>query len=286
MLRFLARKNKDPKRELQKILGTYALPSFPAAILRTLEAIREPEATPSSIGAALSADPGLSVRILGTVNSAAYALRREVRSLDHAVALLGIPAVESVVLSVGVGDSLPSDSAPGYESARFWRAAARRAAVAKVLAARLHPARASESFTAALLQDMAVPFLATKQTEVYGPVLEEWHSGGDDLAVLEQERFGWNHPEVATWLCNEWGLPESLAAAIGGHHGVLNEGNEGLDCPPAVFLVSYLREMDDHLGTDELAEVAEERFQLPVADAHQLIDASLENAESLVAQFA
>jgi HD-like signal output (HDOD) protein len=287
MFKFLGRaaRKKDPKKALQGVLGDYSLPSFSSVVMTALEELRDPEATPASVGNAIAADPGLSVRLLATVNSAAYALRREVRSVEHAIALLGIPTVESLVLSAAVGDAMPSDSQPGYESERFWRAAARRAATAKALAGILHPASASESFTVALLQDMAVPFLATSITEQYGPVLTAWHTGSESLADLEQQEFGWDHAEIGNWLGLEWKLPESLASAIGAHHGAVDEETEELECPPAVFLVSHIGETDGNLGVDRLLEVAKSGYDMASEEIEPLIESSFQSAEELVESF-
>lgn len=287
MFKFLGRsaRKKDPRKALRKVLGDYALPSFSSVVLGALERLRDPEATPSSVGEALSADPGLSVRLLATVNSAAYALRREVRSVEHAIALLGIPTVESLVLLAATGDVIPTAAQPGYESDRFWKAAARRAAIAKGIAGILHPSSTSESFTAALLQDMAVPFLATSLSDRYGPILEEWHSGSESLADLEQREFGWDHAEIGNWLGLEWRLPESLATSIGGHHGAVNEETEERESPPAVFLVSCIGETEESLGVDRLLETAESEFGLSRDQVEPLIEASFESAEELAAGF-
>jgi HD-like signal output (HDOD) protein len=287
MFRFLGRsaRKKDPKKALQSVLGDYALPSFSSVVLGALEKLRDPEATPASVGDALAADPGLSVRLLATVNSAAYALRREVRSIEHAIALLGIPTVESLVLSAAVRDAIPTKAQPGYESERFWRAAARRAATARGLAGVLHPASASESFTVALLQDMAVPFLATSLSDHYGPVLETWHLSGESLADLEQEEFGWDHAEIGNWLGLEWGLPESLATAIGGHHGAVNEETGELESPPAVYLVSFIGETKENLGIDRLLETAEAEYGLAPDQVKPLVEKGFESAEELASSF-
>lgn len=285
MLGFLARKKKDPQAEMRRVLGDYELPSFPGVVMQTLQRLRDPDASPQQIAAVLSGDPGLSITILKAVNSASYALRRRVDSVEQAITLLGFSTVESLVLSVAVGNALPKTPAPGFDSKRFWLAAARRAATARSLASRLHPARAAESFTAALLQDMALPVLACEQSAKYGPVLEHWHNNLDDLAALEQAEFGWNHPEVATWMCNEWSLPEGLACSIGAHHGVHGAGNEGLECPPAVALVSHLRESEKCLGTDRIIQIANEQYGLNEDDTSDLIDESFEAAEDLARLF-
>jgi len=285
MLGFLARKKKDPQAELRRVLGDYDLPSFPGVVMQTLQRLRAPDASAQQIAEALSGDPGLSVMVLKAVNSAVYALRRRVDSVEQAITLLGFSTVESLVLSVAVGNALPKTPAPGFDNKRFWLAAARRAASARALAARLHPATAAASFTAALLQDMALPVLACEQSAKYGPLLEHWHNNLEDLAALEQQAFGWNHPEVATWMCSEWALPEGLACSIGAHHGVHGPGNEGLECPPAVAMVSHLRESEQCLGVDRIVQIAHEQFGLKEDDTSELLEESFDAAEELARLF-
>lgn len=285
MFGFFKKKSIDPREELRRVVGDHELPTFSGVVLQTLERLRDPDSPPSAIAEVLSADPGLSVQVLKTVNSAAYSLRRKVSSLDQAIALLGVAAVESMVLSVAVGSSLPRDPVQGYDSRRFWRTAARRATTARALAARLHPATAAESFTASLLQDMAVPVLATERSESYGPLLEHWHNSTEDLAVLEQAEFGWNHAEVGTWMCAEWVLPEPLAISIGAHHGAVSTASEGLICPPAVALVSHIHESDEHDGRERIIEAVRADYGLAPDSVVQLLDDSFDAAEEIAKLF-
>jgi len=285
VFKFFARRKKDPQAELRKVLGAHELPTFSGVVMQTLERMRDPRSTPAMIAEVMGADPGLSVRVLKAVNTASYSVRRKVTSLDQAIGLLGLSTVESLVLAVAVRDSLPTDPVQGYDATRFWRTAARRAVTARSLAARLHPAQAAESFTAALLQDMAVPVLASDEIARYGDLLEHWHNSDDDLARLEQAEFGWNHPEVATWMCAEWVLPEILASSIGAHHGEVGEGNEGLVCPPAVTLVSFLREPEERTGSDELVEAVHDQFGIATDDVVSLVGDAFDAAEELAELF-
>jgi len=275
---------KDPKRELKRALGEYSLPSFPVLVTQILEKLRDPAATAASVAAVVQGDPGLSVRVLTTVNSAAYALPRRIDGLPQAVALLGMGNLESVVLAVAVQATLPHVVCRGFASRRFWLAAARRAATAQALARLLHPATRAESFTAAFLQDMAVPFLALSRGEAYGEVLEAWHQEGGDLAERERAALGLDHAEVATWLCAEWNLPEGLALAIAGHHAP--PGSVPPGCPPAVVLVGRLRESEENGGVDELSTAAVEGYGLPPEQVAALLRESFAQAEELAALFA
>ena len=227
----------DPTAELRTVLGNAELPSFSAVVLGTLDALRNPDSSAADVASVLAADPGLTVRLLKLVNSAAFSPSRPVNSVDQAVAVAGFGAIESMVLSVGVSRALPSGPIAGFDHNRFWRAASRRATLARAFATELHPPTASLSFTAGLLQDLAVPLLASAR-EDYRPLLDEWHGGGADLHQLEQQTFDWTHCRVASWLCACWELPDSLEEAISGHH--LGDGS---GIPPGVLLAAPLREI-------------------------------------------
>lgn len=235
MLRLRKNKHGKVEADLRSVLGHFELPTFPKVVLDTLDAIRHPHATAAAIAAPMSADPGLTVRLLSLVNSPAYGPSRPITSVEQAVAMAGVANVESIVLAVGVAVASPSQNVEGLDHDRYWRAAARRAAIARAFAQELHPQSAGLAFTAGLLQDMAIPFLAVARSD-YRPLLTEWHGGGDDLHELEASEFGWTHGEVAKWLCAEWKLPEELSIAIAGHHDE--------SAIPGVRLAAPFRELD------------------------------------------
>ena len=56
----------------------------------------------------LEGDPGLNVKVLKTVNSAAFGLSTRVSNLHHAVTLLGRSRLETIVLPQAVNNILPS----------------------------------------------------------------------------------------------------------------------------------------------------------------------------------
>ncbi len=241
----------SPRQNLVTLLGTTELPQLPAITMRVLETLRDPNADNATIAALVSQDPGLSVKVLRTVNSAAFGLRRPIDNVQHAVAVLGRAPLESMVLAVAVAASLPKQ-APGLDHRRFWGAAARRAATAQRLCELYEPQARLVAFTAGLLQDMAIPLLAQSVGGDYGALLQDWHDNGGQLDGRERDTYGWDHAVVASWLCAEWRFPDSLSAAITGHHG-------GAQAPGAVRLVGMLPECDDG-DHDELIETARDTF--------------------------
>jgi HD-like signal output (HDOD) protein len=268
-------KKGDPKAKLRKVLGEYSLPSFPGAVMQVLQTIRDPRSSAAKVAEVLCVDPGLSVRLLRIANSPVFSPVRKVENLAQAVALVGLTELESLVLSISVRGNLPRASAKGYDFARFWRASARRAFVARALAGILSPARESESFTAGLLQDMALPFLAHQKANEYGAVLDKWHTTDSELYELERSAFGWDHAEVGAWICSEWNLPENIVTAIGNHH----PGDGRAECPASVALAAVLREAEDRSGVSELIQLAAERYQVGADRAREMVESAFEQAE-------
>lgn len=272
------KKKSDPQSELKKVLEEYELPSFPAVVMQILQKIRSPYSSAASIAESLSLDPGISVKLLGIANSAAFSPTKKVENLTQAIALVGISQLESLVLGVGVAKGMPKQACHWHDPAEFWLTSAKRAVLASELARMLCPAKESECFTAAFLQDMALPFLACHRSDVYDPIFEKWHLEGGDLAALEQERLTWDHTEVASWICAEWGMPENIAAAIRGHHGAEVADYHALG---PVRLVAILREDENNSGIDELVSEAHTGYDLEPDQVEALVAPAFEKAGEL-----
>jgi HD-like signal output (HDOD) protein len=138
---------------------------------------------------------------------------------------------------------IPSPNGVHFDHRRFWLAASKRASLASLLAERVDPTRRSENFTAALLQDMAIPVLALRAAP-YGKILDQWHNSDEDLTDLEMGSFGWHHGDVAAWMGSTWGFPSEFVEFMKAHH----EGSE----PPLrpAHVASTIREVDN--ADDEL----------------------------------
>lgn len=272
-------KNKvDPKAKLKKVLKGYQLPSFPALILQILQKIRNPFSSAADIAQSLSLDPGLSARLLSIANPAAFSPISRIENLTQAIALVGLSQLESLVLGVGVAKGIPKQVCQWHDPAEFWLSSAKRAMVASELAQTLCPAKESECFTAAFLQDMALPFLVCKRSDEYDPIFRKWHLEGGNLAQLEREALEWDHAEVASWICAEWEFPENIALAIKNHHNP-NVDHEHETAGP-VRLVSILGGND---ADDEVAEMiakADTDYGISREKMQSIIDPSFERARA------
>lgn len=268
---FRWKRSPDPKKELKSLVGDYELPSFSSVAMSTLTLLRE-DADMKEVADKLMTDPGLTVRLLKTVNSAAFGMRKEVTNLQYATTLLGRARVESLVLTAAVGGSLPNP--PGIDTQSFWQLSARRACLAKRIAQKRHPETAVESFTAGLLQNMAVPVLASAHGERYSALYRDaTGTNGSSLHHRELETFGYDHAQVGAMMAEVWGLPEGLITAIADHHHV---GQRAPDAVEAVAHVSH-GEAGEEMGA--LRDHCHSALSLAADELDPMIeDASAESA--------
>lgn len=282
MLSFFKKRKLSPEQVIADSLGDFDLPQFHAAVMTTLKLLRHPDSSFPEIASSIEVNPALVIKVLRTVNSAAFGVKRRIENINQAVSMLGRSKLESLVISMAVARALPKEPVLGFNSARFWQAAARRASIARSLADVLHPQSRSESFVAGLLQDMAVPLLATARTKDYGPILEHWHHNPDDtLESLESAEFGWTHTTVGASMASGWELPGKLVTAIGAHH----EADVDEAVGPAVRLVGHIRETDEHPGVEALVEACRDEFGLEPDATVRRVDEALAHASQLARMF-
>lgn len=255
MFGFFKRTKIDPQQALAESLGDLELPAFSAATMNTLRLLRDPACRPESIAESIEANPGVVVRLLRMVNSAAYGLAQRVEGVGHAVSLLGRGKVETVVVAIAVKGIVDARTGP---LPRFWQLAAARATIARGLAELIHPQTQSEAFVAGLLQDMAMPLLLRARPAEYRPMIETWQDNPqEELTDLEKKHFGWDHCEVGACVAHHWELPELLVDAIGAHH----LGNSLV--PPAIHLVSHVRHTEGRVDLEPLVEAATAGYNVP-----------------------
>lgn len=284
MLKFFRRSKKDPKSELRDLLGDFELPSFPGAVMNVLSALRDPDFSMKKIAEQLQVDPGLHVKVLKTVNSAAFGFSTRVKNLHHAITLLGRSRLEAVVLSQAVKTSLPAVKLPFFDMKRFWLSAAKRASLARTIANRFHPATQVECFTTGLLLDMGLPVLINAKSNQYSVIMDRWYSEEDSLLdEIERETFNYDHTVIGSLMAEEWNLPDYLINTISEHH--TQDSKAQID--PAIKVVSYIsiRDEDEEKLHKKIIDSCVNEFGIEEGQIKDMISNAFEDAEGLSQMF-
>ncbi len=207
----------NPSLDLKKILCNAQLPALPQSAIRLLELSRDPSNGPADFAAPIESDPGLAGQVLRFVNSSYFGFSKEISSVKLAITLVGIRTVKNFVLWSAIFSLMPNPKCGPFDLRCLWQDSLRRALFARAVGRMLGMKEPEEAFSAALLQDMAVPLLAKEATGIYQTLLEDRAGGHERLSVLERRAFAWTHAEAGAMLAQQWNLPEVFAALIASH---------------------------------------------------------------------
>jgi HD-like signal output (HDOD) protein len=220
---------------------------LPQSAIRLMELSRDPDNGPPEFAVPIEADPGLTGQILKFVNSAYFGFSREISNVKMAITLVGIRTVKNFALWSAVFSLMPNPRCGPFDLKRLWQDSLRRALFSRAFAKQMGLKDCEESFSAGLLQDMAVPLLAKEMPREYLTLLETREKQGRRLSELEHEKFGWTHAQAAASMARGWKMPDDFAALLENHTSIDELIASGSAKPDAlaVALSALLPSMSD-----------------------------------------
>ncbi len=207
----------SPGLELQSFVQLSGdLPPMPHVASEALQKISEPDARAEDIEKILSKDPALAARVLKLANSSFYARSRTIATLRHAVVVVGLKTVRSLVLASVTRDLFEPF---GLTEKLLWEHSVGCGLAARTVALSLRYSRAEECFLAGLLHDVGKMILLRHCEEPMRRIIQDVYNEPElSFMSLEQEAFGFDHAQVGRQLAMKWRFPEEIAEAIGCHH--------------------------------------------------------------------
>ena len=203
------------------------VPPFPTVAQRLLAIVDKENVTARELGDLVKMDPSFAAELLRFANSALFSLSREVKSLGHAVLMVGTDRVKTMATMVVLN--------------RMVRASVRIAALRKVWVHSLITAIVAEeaartvkfdcdaAYTTGLLHNLGTLGMMSAYPEEYSRMLEVSDDFGFDLLQTERDLFEIDHCTAGAYLAQDWNFPDEFAAAIATHHDELVPGEISLD---------------------------------------------------------
>ena len=154
------------------IFKEMVIPPLPAVVSQLLTEIHRPEPDIVRVAKIISADPEIAARVMRTVNSSLFNLSHQVLSISHAISMLGLVRIRSLLVSHAMREALPKPKGDLFDHEAYWTDALLRALLARSLTRRILSNEEEEAFTAALLQDgqgCGLVFRIRPGKEVRGP---------------------------------------------------------------------------------------------------------------------
>src|SRR3954466_6805144 len=120
---------------INKIKQCPNLPSLPAIAMQVLDLAQKADVDIGEIARIISKDPALSSKILRTVNSSFYGRSQAVSTISHALVILGLQSVKTLVLGFSLVTNLAKNkSGKGFKYLTYWRRSIYSATAARTIA--------------------------------------------------------------------------------------------------------------------------------------------------------
>ncbi len=195
-----------------KLKSADRLPSPPGSVLAILRLMQSDNPTAERLAELIQVDPALAGRILKIANSAAFGMRRPSANIKETVLMLGMRTVQNLALGISLIGKYQAGHCRSFNYAAFWSESLAMAVAIAALTARERSVPPEEAFTLGLLANIGSLALATAWPDQYSQCLDA--AQGEQLLVLEQERFAVDRQELSLALLADWGLTDLYRTAL------------------------------------------------------------------------
>ena len=220
---------RDAQQLKTRIMRTLEdLPPMHEVVMKAQEIMADPNSDIGDLATIIERDQSIAIRILKLINSAHYGLSGKVSSIKQACSLLGLRALQEVIITAAVSKVLEREL-KGYEfeSGELWLHSVATGFCSRIFAEKKNRELANDAYTGGLLHDVGKIILdpyVLERKAVFDDFMKD-----ETKMVLDTEKaiLGFDHAEIASEICRKWQIRENVTLAIQYHHyPSLSEGSE------------------------------------------------------------
>ena len=182
------------------------IPPFRHVAVRLLRMAGESSASFAEMANLLRTDSVLTLELLRVANSPLFCCRREITSVYHAIAFLGLDLVRSLAVTAALRSLASRRRSEAVHAC--WRHSLAAALACKRLSGPMG-LEGERCYTAGLIHDIGQIALLHIFKDYEGAMAAALDRG-ERLPEAEKRAFGMDHGEAGRWLLSRWGCPFEL----------------------------------------------------------------------------
>ena len=202
----------------KKIIDAVKLPTLSRTLLNIIEVEKlNPISFMDDIKKIVEKDPLLSAHLLQVANSPFYGFTQKVRTISHAIGLLGVRKIKTMAFSFSIFDFLKNiDYKTGYGGTfnLILKKSLLISALSTILAKKISYLNSEELYVSGLLTEIGQIILFLYAPEKYYKIYSVIDK---DLLPKEKETFQTDHLEVAMEFCQRYSFPSFFKTAVRNH---------------------------------------------------------------------
>lgn len=211
------------ERRMSELGDKAEIPALPEVYFRLQKAVKDDNTTAKDIAKIIEGDAGLVIRILKTVNSAAYAPKNPIVDISQAISMLGFTEITNLTLATTVAKQMnPQEKGKRtLDLHRFWEHSLAVAIGARILAKYspvIRKETREECFIGGLIHDFGKLIEYQFFHEEFNTALGLCRSEGITISMAEKKVFGFDHQDTGAYLADQWDLSRNLVKMVELHN--------------------------------------------------------------------
>ncbi len=199
-----------------------AIPSLRDNFYKIIESINDPDAEMHEIAELISSDIGLTVKILRLVNSSYFGLSTQVATISHAISILGLSPLSTLVLASELMSHFKDIPENFVTTESFWSHNVASGIAARQISKLKNYGNEELMYFAGMVHDIGSLIIYKEYPEKSRNALNQCNDWGINLINAEKSALGFDHAQVGGALMEKWMFPEILRETTQYHHQPLN----------------------------------------------------------------
>jgi putative nucleotidyltransferase with HDIG domain len=215
---------------------------FPAVSVQLMRLNDDPETSVEDLNRIVICDQVLGVRIMKLVNSAFYGMPCQIKTIQHAILLLGFRTVKNVAIAASLVKLIRGQQiGRNFRAKSLWVHSVAVATASQMLAQRSNGAFMDEAFLAGLIHDIGIVVEMQNLVPEFIRVIELLDKDRTlTFRQAEESVLGATHEKFGANLVQNWNFPVSLKYAIEFHHHPWDLPEENRQIPSIVHIADIL----------------------------------------------
>jgi HD-like signal output (HDOD) protein/tRNA A-37 threonylcarbamoyl transferase component Bud32 len=215
----LSRQDIEPQL-FEDVLGHIStLSHFRTEQIRLQKMLNDPSVQMTDLSKIILSDPVITAKILRMANSSYFGLRQKIDSISHALMLLGLLNVKSILYREGMRQLFQAES-PLHQKAvaALWRHSSLTSVCAQHLYDLFDGLNRGTLFTLGIIHDIG-KLIILELPQAKRLAIDFWGKYPDGILIREEDQLlGINHAVISGMALASWNFSELMSNVAGAHH--------------------------------------------------------------------
>ncbi len=214
------------KCSIDEIVATIEkIPTLPEMSGEVLAAINEEDVRIEKVTRLVESGPALAAQILKVANSPFSGTISTVSSVSHAIVILGLGEVKSLLLVFAVQKFFSNSEGDQFYRKRLWKHSIISGHIARFLARHFQCDSDDTLFLSALIHDVGKIVVDQYFHDEFRRIIDYVETNHTTFNKAEKEILGATHYQISAKLLQQWSFPRQVIMQVFHHHAPWQEQN-------------------------------------------------------------